>query len=974
MKGNVITKSYMTLVVLCMFLLCGCTNEKYEYETVEGDMLHTKMYTLSNGLKLFMTENHEQPRIQTYIAVHVGSKHDPAETTGLAHYMEHIAFKGSQHFGTQNYEEEKVLLDQIRDSYEVYRQTTDEGERAAIYRQIDSLSYKASDFFIPNEYDKLMAHIGADGSNAFTSYDQTVYVEDIPSNQIENWAKIQSDRFENLVIRGFHTELEAVYEEFNMYQNSDWDRITTALFGTLTPTHPYNHSVIGLGEHLKNPSIKNIEEFYKTYYVPNNMAICMSGDFDPDYMVETIEKYFGNISPNENLVLPEYEAQPELKEVVEKEVTTPNPEMVVLGWRFDGARSLQSDTLALVSRVLQNGTAGLFDLNLNLSQKCNGSAVETIDLCDYTAMLALGMPLPGQSLEELRQMLLGEVEKLRNGDFSDDLVKGVLTEMTLQYQKQMEENSTRAMQYVSAFVNDIPWEQQAQTIERISKIGKEDLVRFAKEHLCDNNFVCIYKRQGENTDVKPVEKPAITPIQMNRDSISSFAQEIMGTEVAPIEPVFLDFEKDIQKGQTGAGIPVLYTKNNLNNLFTLCYYFDMGNLADKELQIAADYLNYIGTDKLSAQEIAQKFYLLGCEFGVYVQKRHTFIQLSGLSDHMQEAMSLLEDLLANAKPDEDSYKTYVANILKDRQNVVATFDRYSRFLMPFLTYGEEGVHATTLTNEELLATNSEDMTERIHKLSEYQHSVLYYGPLELDAVVASVDAEHKVSETLVACPENKIVPQILPEKNECFLVPYKGTTSFVMAQYANKGTALDVENLGKIRMYNEYFGGGMNTIVFQEMREKRSLCYGAGTKYSLPFYTDEKMSYSTRIQSQNDKLGECVEVFDDIINNMPMSQTAFEISKQGVLTQLRTERVTRDNILFSYLDAKDMGVDFDMRKNTFEQLQNITLKDVEEFQQNNVKGMVYRSAFACDPQSLDKNQLQKLGEPIVLSPEKIFGF
>ena len=254
-------KALKLLAIMAVVCLTGC-KQKYEYQTVENDPLNTKMFTLPNGLKVYMTVNKEQPRIQTYIAVHAGSKHEPTETTGLAHYLEHMMFKGSTNLGTTNYEEEKVLLDKITDLYEVYRTTTDPEERKAIYHQIDSISYEASTYFIPNEYDKVMANIGSDGSNAFTSNDQTVYMEDIPSNQLENWAKVQSDRFKNMVLRGFHTELEAVYEEYNKYLNSDWDKLSNAIFGTLTPTHPYNHSVIGLGEHLKNPSLKNIMEFF----------------------------------------------------------------------------------------------------------------------------------------------------------------------------------------------------------------------------------------------------------------------------------------------------------------------------------------------------------------------------------------------------------------------------------------------------------------------------------------------------------------------------------------------------------------------------------------------------------------------------------------------------------------------------------------------------------------------------------------
>lgn len=141
-----------------------CRDFPFKYESVPNDPLKARIYTLDNGLKVYMTVNKETPRIQTYIAVRVGGKNDPAETTGLAHYFEHLMFKGTQQFGTQNYEQEKPMLDQIEQLFEVYRKTTDEAERQAIYHQIDSVSYEASKLAIPNEYDKLMSAIGATGT------------------------------------------------------------------------------------------------------------------------------------------------------------------------------------------------------------------------------------------------------------------------------------------------------------------------------------------------------------------------------------------------------------------------------------------------------------------------------------------------------------------------------------------------------------------------------------------------------------------------------------------------------------------------------------------------------------------------------------------------------------------------------------------------------------------------------------------
>ncbi|MBO7067530.1 MAG: insulinase family protein [Bacteroidaceae bacterium] len=973
-------KALKLLAIMAVVCLTGC-KQKYEYQTVENDPLKTKMYTLDNGLKVYMSVNKEQPRIQTFIAVHAGSKHEPTETTGLAHYLEHMMFKGSTNLGTINYEEEKVLLDKITELYEVYRATTDPEERKAVYHQIDSISYEASTYFIPNEYDKVMANIGSDGSNAFTSNDQTVYMEDIPSNQLENWAKIQSDRFKNMVLRGFHTELEAVYEEYNKYLNSDWDKLSNAVFGVLTPTHPYNHSVIGLGEHLKNPSLKNIMEFFNKYYVPNNVAICMSGDFDPDEAMDIIVKYFGDWEKNENLNQPEIEPQPELTAVVEKEVVTPNPESVLLTWRFDGINSHQSDTLALLAQVLHNGKAGLLDLDLNLPQKVNSSESEIVSYCDYTAFLLAAMPQPGQSLESLRDLLMQEVEKVWNGEFSEDLVKSIITEKKLANQHMLEDNSRRAMQYVDAFTNDVDWADEVGKLGRIEKLTKEDIVAFAKKYLKDNNFVCVYKRMGEDKDIKPVEKPAITPIQMNRDTVSVFAKEILNNEVKPIEPVFVDLQKDITYLTAKSDIPVLYRKNDLNGLFNLDYRYEIGTTSvmdeglNRYIPLATEYINYLGTDSMSAEEIKQQFYLLGCRFDISCDMRTTTISLSGLQENMDKAMALMEKILSSAKPDSVALQNLIITKLQERENILKMFDAYSYFLRKYLQYGLSGVELE-LTNDELrnAATMGDKLVGIIKGLSQFEHTVTYYGPMETNNLLTLINDEHKTAESLAKVCEKNIPALIETKENECFILPYNGTQSFVMSQFACDGRPWSEDKLGVINMYNNYFGAGMNTVVFQEMREKRSLCYGAGARYIMPAYNDQKCTFVTTIQSQNDKLKECIDVFDDIVNNMPASQTSFDVAKKGVLTQLSTERVKRTEYFDIYFDAKDLDIDYDKRQKTYGQLQGITLQDIVDFQQQNVKGLHYRSVFAGDPNGLSKDELQRLGNVKTLTAHEVFGY
>ena len=272
---------------------------QYAFKTVPDDLLKVQRYTLSNGLQLFLSVNKNEPRVFTNIVVKAGSKQDPPETTGLAHYMEHMLFKGTSRIGTLDWEKESVLLEQISDLYEAHRATQDEDERRRIYAEIDRISFEAAKLTAPSEYDKMVSNIGAKATNAYTWVEQTVYVNDIPSNELERWMSLESERFRMMALRLFHTELETVYEEFNINQDKDIRKVNTAIREVLFPSHPYGtQTTIGKAEHLRTPSQVNIQEYFKTYYVPNNMAIMMAGDFDPQEVVELAERHFDRLEAN----------------------------------------------------------------------------------------------------------------------------------------------------------------------------------------------------------------------------------------------------------------------------------------------------------------------------------------------------------------------------------------------------------------------------------------------------------------------------------------------------------------------------------------------------------------------------------------------------------------------------------------------------------------------------------------------------
>ena len=556
-----------------------------DFVTVPGDLTHTRIYTLDNGLKVYLSVNNEKPRIQTYIAVRTGSKNDPAETTGLAHYLEHLMFKGTNHFGTINAEAEAPLLNDIKERYERYRLLTDPEQRKQAYHEIDSVSQVAAQYFIPNEYDKLMAAIGAEGTNAFTSNDVTCYTEDIPSNEIENWAKIQSDRFQNMVIRGFHTELEAVYEEYNIYLTYDNDKVMSALGKKLTPSHPYGtQTTIGTQEHLKNPSIVNIENYFKKWYVPNNIAICMAGDFDPDKTIALIDQYFGGWKPAQTSVpQPTFPVQKPLTAPTDTTVVGQQAEQVWLGWLANKAADLQCDTLDVIAYMLNNGKAGLIDLNLNQAMRVQSAGCGLQAMQDYSSFLMMGMPKPNQRLEEVRALLLGEIENLKQGNFSDDLLPAVINNLKLNYQRSLENNRWRVSEHLDAFINGESWEQHVGRLDRVSKLTKQQIVDFANRFFA-HGYATVFKRQGVDSLQKKIDKPAITPIPTNRDLVSPFVKEIQNSEVEPIHPEFVDFDKALTIAQTNGKLPLLYVKNTTDELFNLTFRYEFGHEDDNRYE------------------------------------------------------------------------------------------------------------------------------------------------------------------------------------------------------------------------------------------------------------------------------------------------------------------------------------------------------------------------------------------------------
>jgi len=945
--------------------------KQYKYETVPNDPLNVRIYTLDNGLTVFLTQYREAPRIQTYIAVKVGSKNDPAETTGLAHYFEHMMFKGTPDFGTIDWETEKEMIAQIEELFEQYRVLTDEAERAAVYRIIDSISYEASKLTIPNEYDKAMKFIGSQGTNAGTANDYTVYMENIPSNQLENWAIIQANRFDRPVLRLFHTELETVYEEKNMSLTNDNRKAIEAILAGLFPNHPYGQqTTLGEAEHLKNPSMKNIREFYEKYYVANNMAVVMSGDFEFDEAIAIIDKHFGKLRSGN---VPEliYKGEDPITEPVVKEVVGLEAEFVNMAFRVDlPANHPDIYILNMLARVLFNGKSGLIDLNLNQKQAVMSAGAGAFVLTDNSALFLTAKPKDGQTLEEVRDLLLQQIDLLKKGRFSDDLLTAVINNMRLMEMRQLESNASRGRMLTSAFWNNIPWKTASQSIANYSKITKEDIINFANKHF-HNNYVIVYKRQGAPTEIAKVNKPDITPIHINRDAESDFMLKIKENKTEPIQPVFIDFKKDMTI-IPNKNFNIYYIENVENATFNLQFRYKIGELNDLRLPFATDYISYLGTPKMSADKIQEEFYKLACTMNLSCSDEYTTLTITGLSDNFAAALQLTLSVMKDAQPNAEALQNLVSDALKARRDAKSNQNAVQNALR---SYGEFGPDLTKylLSEEQLQKLTPNELITLVKDLLNIKPEIYFYGNLSADEFNKLLLKNYKIPKKFIEPATAQVFNRVHVKEDKVYFVHYDAKQARLFTY--SDGTQFDVQMLPNINMYNQYFGGSMNAIVFQEMREKRSLAYTAQSRY-VSANELNKINYNfSFIATQNDKVVDAFVAFNELFDDMPRSEAAFNLAKEGALQAIQTNRIQKAGIFNAWRNAQRMGIDYDINKVLYEAYKTFTLDDVVKFNHKHIKDRKKVYMIAAKEDDMDFKELQeKFGTVKKLTLEDIFGY
>ena len=925
--------------------------------------------TLDNGLTVYLSPNAEEPRFYAEIITRAGSKHDPSTNTGLAHYLEHLLFKGTRSFGTENFAEEEPLLRQISELYEQRAAEKNETKRDEIYRQINTLSTEASKLAIPNEMDRVYSDMGAKGLNAHTWHEETVYKIDLPANRLKHWAKIESERFAQPVFRLFHTELETVYEEKNRAIDNKHRLIYRAVNNLLFKVHPYGQqSTLGTVEHLKNPSIYAIEEFYSKHYVPQNMAICLSGDLDPEPTFAIIEKYFGKWSgPEELRPEPSWNEKPlEGREFVEVEYL--GEEHVVLAFRTAPKHHEDYPALRLVDMILDNSVAGLINLDLVEKQKVRAAGCYPQNLNDFGAHYLYGTPKDGQSLETVEQLLLQQIERVKKGDFEDWALQAVINDFKKRQKENYEKNDQRVELLRDTFLAFVDWNVTLNEISEMERVTKADIIRVANKYY-GKDYVAGFRIDAQH-DLPSIEKPAIDPLSIDPDKGSSFMEEVDQLAYEPLQPKFLVPEKDFSVREISPGIRLIHTFNPLNDLFNLEVRMDLGFDHQPMLSTAKRMLDRAGARKMSSEDLKVEWYKLGTDFGFGVQEHFCNFFINGLDENFLSSLQLAESHLLFPNSSEEIWNETKDIILSERDDEQKDPNALTHALAHFHRYGENSRYLKRSSDTDLNNSTTSGLSELLKQAVESPRSILYFGPQSPDVVeqwirdsFLGVSPKHKAAKVE---PDRSLKTQ----KDQVYFLHKEMAQAQVRFEFSSG--LLDESLTPSVQIFNEYFGGGMAGLVFQELREARALAYSAWARFFTPSRPDEENVMVGSIGCQADKTIDAMEAFIGLLKEMPVSNTRWSSAHASLLSAYRTNPITSRAIPKFVYDVDTLGLKIDPRESRFKNLSKAKIDGFEKFYQDKIKAKSILFSVVGDSTRIDMEALEKFGPFTQVTAKELF--
>ena len=931
-----------------------------------GD-LRTKTIHLDNGLKVVMCEDHSQPEIYGAVYVHAGSKNDPVDATGMAHYFEHIMFKGTDRIGTINWEAEKVFLDSIDLMYDRLHETSDVAERQAIQQKINALSQKSADYAIPNEVDVILTQMGGKSLNAGTSYDQTMYYNIFPSNQLSKWMDVYVERFRNPVFRLFQSELETVYEEKNMYGDNPVSAFQEYLFHETFGEHPYGRPVIGYTEHLKNPQTTKMREFYNTYYVANNMALILVGDFDIDAVEPMVAEKFGTWRSGELPKEPTY-TLPEFNGPTVKEVKMTPIKMGALV--FPGVRISDPDyiPLNLACSIFCNGETGLAD-KLMLDNEIMAAVLLPLSLEDHGGNLMFYVPkLLGQSHEQAEELIFGCLDRLKKGDFSDDLFEAMRMSMLTDRVKETESFRSLAGLFLELEMKGQTYEEYLAETERLKAITKAEVVAIANKYF-GNDYLDVRSKMGFPAKDK-VDKPNWKPIEAkNTEAKSDFAKAIEAQEVPEVEPQVVKIGEDVLITEVNDSFKLFSAANPRNDIFDLKVNFNYGTADDPDLERAAMYLSMQGTTTQTSEEFALELQKLGAEVYFYASENQFTVHMTGFEKDLDAIMALCSNKLQSPSNEEKYIQTIVESEQSNLQTSRDDASTWAQAVREYALYDYQSTYLNHASLKEWGKRSGADLLAEVAQALKYDGYVLYSGNTK-PGEVARILKENKLVKPNAIKGQEKIRVEKKYAEPQVFIASNKKFRQSNIYFYV-PGEKLNVKDEAMASLFSKYFGTDMYSIVFQEIREFRSLGYTAYANYRYDYLERKPGHLFGFLGTQSDKTIDGMNAFKDLIVDMPVRMEKFNASKEALLKSRASNYIDFRSLPSSVQTWMKMGYDHDPRGEVTELIRKASFEDVQSFYDRLIKDRPVVIMMSGNDKKIDKKELGKFGAVTKLKYKQI---
>ena len=955
----------LVLFALC-FVLAPIKGVAQAMDLEQADVLQVKTYTLSNGLTVWLNEDHSKPQIFGAVVVNAGARDCP--DTGIAHYFEHIMFKGTDKIGTLQYASERVFLDSIAAKYEELAETKDVSLRQDIQKEINRLSISASNYAIPNEYDKLIVEYGGSGLNAYTSYDATVYLNTFSPQYIEQWAELNSERLLSPVFRLFQSELETVYEEKNMYNNELGYKAFEKLTERVMSPSQYAYSILGSTEHLKNPRQSEMKSFFEKYYVASNMGLMLVGDFDSEAVLPVLEKTFSRIPRGEK---PErLFIQPEDFKGKETFIARVKIPVIKLGgFVFKSMTQFDSDyhPFNLIVEMLSNNNTGYLS-RLQVDRQLTLADVMPFTLNEVGVTAFIIIPkIPFQSYNKAQSLVWNEINRIKTGDFSEAMLEGAKLSLKSQYMTSLEDADSRAQLMMDCFTNGIRWDDFLASIHKIDDLTKEEVVRVANQYLSDN-YLQVRKKYGDypNDHIeKPPYKPIIPP---HKDSSSVYAATLSTLPVGESNIRVLDFEKDVKTINLRPHTCLYISENPVNDIFTLTISYGIGLLEDNRLSHLAHYLGLIGTDSLSFEGFREALYRLGADIFLDATTSDFIISVKGFDSHFEETIQLVGDFMRHYKVDVKKLKS-LKDIDKMNKTMKVSASDMGWVLLEKVQYGDESRYLKKVGK-----IKTSDISSLFDKVQSTSCNIHYCGTHTEQIVEREVKRCLPV-EKVNTVSNSPIERDLLSyDKPVIYFLDMPKTTQSIIYSYLPVDALESMDKRFDGFLYAQYMGGGMTSVMFQEIREFRSLAYAAWADIVIPAWKNKskKSRILTFMSTQGDKTTDALFVLDSLQQHLQFVPSKIATTRKDISNEISSNYPMFRDISIQIADLRRKGYHEDPTKYLLKYLEEAETGNADMFYRQNVKDKPPVYCIVGDIKRIDTKRLEAFGTIIRVKKKDVF--